>query len=66
MESFELMDFTLCELLFVIVTGYIVSRCCEQIVDSILTKLYEEERRCGAQRTHQSTRATALALNPKP
>jgi hypothetical protein len=38
-----MIDFTLRELLFVIVTGYVASRCCEQIVDSILTTLYEEE-----------------------
>jgi hypothetical protein len=42
-----MIDFTLRELLFVIVTGYVASGCCEQIVDSILTKLYEGGRRCG-------------------
>jgi hypothetical protein len=35
MESYEMIDFTLHELLFVIVTGHVASRCCEQIVDSI-------------------------------
>jgi hypothetical protein len=63
MESFEMIDFTLRELLFVIVTGHVVSRCCEQIFDSILTKLYEEE---GVEARAICTRAKALALNSKP
>jgi hypothetical protein len=64
MGSFEMIDFTLRELLFVIVTGHVVSRCCEQIVDSILTKLYEEGRWCGGARNICSERITAHVQKP--